>query len=137
MPGPRRVLRFVLPAAAALLLFAALDAAQASIRRELDEMMAHVEAGEVDADRVHLSKRQVRYTVTIDVTSAKERKQVRYARLRLLLDGDRLAVYRLEGWPTHRRYESYAGSQTELWLYDDKDVTYVFQDGRLIDTRIR
>ena len=137
MPKPRRVLRFVLPAAAALLLFAALDAAQASIRRELDEMMAHVESGDVDADRVHLSKRQVRYTVTIDVTSAKERKQVRYARLRLLLDGDRLAVYRLEGWPTHRRYESYAGSLTELWLYDDKDVTYVFQDGRLIDTRIR
>ena len=111
--------------------------ADASIRRELDALLEHVEAGSVDADRVHMSTRQVRYSVTIDVGSAKERKQVRYARLHLLLDGDRLAVYRREGWPTHRRLEDYAGSVTELWLYDDRDITYVFKDGRLIGTRIR
>ena len=88
-------------------------------------------------DDVSLGKRQVQYTVTIDVRGAKERKQVRYARWHLLLSGDRLTVYQREGWPTHRRLEDYAGSKTELWLYDDKHVTYIFKDGNLVGTRMR
>lgn len=133
MPLPRRVLRLVLPTFVACLLFGALDA-NASIRRELDELMGLVESGNVHVEDVTMTKRLVRYTVTISVDSAKERKQVRYARLRLLLDGDRAQVYRTEGWPTARRRVDYAGRVTEHWIYDDKHITYVFQGDRLIET---
>ncbi len=136
MSVPRRVLRLVLPFCA-LALLASIDA-DASIRDDLDELMGLVEAGEVDADDVTMSKRRVTYgSVQIDVHGAQERKQVRYARLRLLLSGDRQAVYRALGWPTHRRLESYAGATTELWHYDGKSLTYVFEDGMLTGTRIR
>jgi hypothetical protein len=128
------VFRLVLPAFSALLILTALDA-DASIRRELDELMGLVEAGQVDVADVTMTTRLVQYAVTIPVHGAKERKQVRYARLRLLLDGDRLHVYRREGWPTARHLEDYAGSVTELWTYDDRHITYIFKDGQLIETR--
>lgn len=134
MPLPRRVLRLVLPTVAACLLLGAVDA-DASIRRELDELLGLVESDDVLVEELTMTKRLVRYTVTIPVDSAKERKQVRYARLRLLLEGDRLEVYRYEGWPTARRREDYAGSVTELWTYDDRHITYIFKDGKLVETR--
>jgi len=134
MPTPRRVLRLVLPAFSALVFFVAFDA-NASIRRELDELMARVESGDVDIDDVHMSTRRVQYSVTIPVEGKKERKQVRYARLKLLLAGDQLHVYQSEGWPTHRHREDYAGVITELWTYDARHITYIFADGRLIETR--
>ena len=134
MPTPRRVLRLVLPAFSALVLFGAFDA-DASIQRELDKLVASVESGDVDVEDVTISKRRVQYTVTIPVKGKKERKQVRYARLKLLLEGDRLQVYRTKGWPTHRRREDYAGSVTELWIYDAQRMTYIFKEGRLIETR--
>lgn len=134
MPAPRRVFRLVLPAFSAVLFLGTPDA-DASIRRELDEMLERVGVGEVDPGEVTMTTRLVQYTVTVPVHSAKERKQVRYARLRLLLEGDRLGVYRHEGWPTARRREDYAGSVTEVWIYDDQHITYIFKDGKLIETR--
>ena len=134
MPTPRRVLRLVLPAFSALVLFGAFDA-DASIQRELDELVALVESGDVDISDVTMSKRRVQYSVIIPVKGKKERKQVRYARLRLLLEGDRLHIYQTEGWPTHRRREDFAGSITELWIYDPQRITYIFKDGLLIETR--
>lgn len=133
MPLPRRVLRLVLPTVAACLLLGAFDA-DASIRRELDELLGLVESDDVVVEELTMTTRLVRYTVSIPVDSAKERKQVRYARLLLLLDGDRLHVYRTEGWPTARRRVDFAGSVTEHWIYDDKHITYVFQGDRLIET---
>jgi hypothetical protein len=136
MSVPSRALRLILPGfAACLLLLGSIDS-EASILKELEEAIQLVESGAVDRDDVTMTKRVVEVAVKVPVKGAKERKQVRYARWHLLLDGDQRAIYKREGWPTYRLRESYAGSVTEQWTYADKKVTYVFQGNRLVDTRL-
>ena len=69
------------------------------------------------------------------VKGQRERRQVRAARWRQSLSGDRLEVYDQEGFPVYRHYESYAGIRSEHWTYRENRVTYVFKAGELIQTR--
>jgi hypothetical protein len=110
--------------------------AEASILKELEEAIQLVESGTVDRDDVTLTKRVVEVAVKVSVRGPKERKQVRYARWRLLLEGDQRTVFQSEGWPTYRLREDYAGSATELWTYADRKITYVFQGNRLVKTQL-
>lgn len=134
MSVPTKALRLVLPGiAAAVLVFGGIDA-RASILEELQEAISLVDAGLVDVDDVKLTKRVVDVVVKVPVKGKQERKQVRYARWHLLIDGDQRCVYEREGWPTYRHRESSMGVVTESWTYADKHITYVFQGNRLIDT---
>jgi hypothetical protein len=126
--------RHVVPALAAAFLASGFFAAEASLLRELEEAIALVEAGEAS---VALSKRRVEITTVVyPVKGEQERKQVRYARWRLLLDGDRRDVYDRQGWPTYRTRESFAGSVTERWTYPEHHRTYVFEGDRLVRTEL-
>ncbi len=129
-----RPLPLFLSVYAAALLYSGLFAAEASLLQELDEAIALVEAGE---GSVTLSKRRVEITTVVyPVKGEQERKQVRYARWRLLLDGDRRAVYDKEGWPTYKTREDFAGSVTERWTYPEQHRTYVFEGDRLVRTEL-
>jgi hypothetical protein len=88
----------------------------------------------VKVDDVKLTKRVVQVVVKVPVKGKQERKQVRYARWHLLVDGDQRQVYEKEGWPTYRHREDYAGVVTERWTYADRHITYVFEGNRLVDT---
>jgi hypothetical protein len=114
---------------------AAAPSAQASILEELREMTRLEAEGELDRDDVSMMKRLVEYTVRIPVHGKQERKQVRYAHLRLLLDGDRAQAYEQYGWPTHRLQVDEMGGVTEHWIYDALQTRLVFRDNRLIDRR--
>jgi hypothetical protein len=126
--------------AVAAILFGAVDA-EASLLLELDRVVALARNGEVE--NVELTKRQVEFTVRVDETDVRvvysvhgkqERKQVRYANLRLQLAGDRQAVYADRGWPTYRTLEDSAGTRTERWTYADEKITFVFAGDRLLRT---
>jgi len=121
--------RHVVPAFAAAFLVSGFFAAEASLLREFEEAIALAEAGEAS---VALSKRRVEITTVVyPVKGEQERKQVRYARWRLLLDGDRRDVYDSQGWPTSRTRVNFAGSVTERWTYPEQHRTYVFEGDRL------
>ena len=129
-----RPLRLILPLFAAAFFFAGSFDARASLLRELDEAIALVEAGDAS---VKLGKRRVEITTVVyPVKGEQERKQVRYARWRLLLDGDRRTVYDNEGWPTYRTREDFAGAVTERWTYPEQHRTYVFEGDRLVRTEL-
>ena len=126
--------------AAAAVIFGAFDA-EASLQRQLDRIVGLTKAGK--AENVELTKRQVALTMRLGATDVhiaygvhgkQERKQVRYANLRLQLAGDRQATFESRGWPTYRTLEDYAGARTERWTYADAKVTYVFAGDRLVRT---
>lgn len=113
--------------------------AEASLQRQLDRVVDLAKAGK--AERVEFRKRQVEVTMRLGATDVRlaygvhgkqERKQVRYANLRLRLAGDRQAVFDSRGWPTYRTLEDYAGQRTERWTYADEKITYVFAGDRLL-----
>lgn len=134
MSVPTKALRLLLPGiAAAALGFGAIDA-ESSILEELQAAISLVDAGVVDVDDVKLTKRVVEVVVKVPIKGKQERKQVRYARWYLQLDGDQRQVYEREGWPTYRHREDYAGVVTERWSYADAHITYVFKGNQLVDT---
>ena len=73
--------------------------------------------------------------VLMAVKGKRERRQVRAARWRRSLTGDRLEVYLREGFPLYRHFESDSGVRTEHWTYRQKGVSYVFKAGELIQPR--
>ena len=132
-------IRHSLPAlAAAVVLFGAFDA-EASLERQLDRVVGLAKAGK--AENVEFTKRQVGLTMRLGHTDVnilyavhgkQERKQVRYANLRLQLGGDRQAIYDRLGWPTYRTLEDFGGARTERWTFVDQKITYVFAGDRLL-----
>lgn len=98
---------------------------------------AHLPAGQ-QGDTPALRKHFVepRPGVIVAVTGSRERRLVRYARWIQLLAGDRLSVYEEEGYPSYRHYELDAGRKTEHWTYPEKGITYVFEDGNLLGTKL-
>ena len=114
---------------------AAAPSAQASILEELREMTRLEAAGALDRNDVSMTKRVVEYTVRIPVHGMQERKQVRYAHWRMLLDGDREQAYEEYGWPTHRLQVDEMGGVTEHWIYDALQVRLIFRNDRLVERR--
>lgn len=131
-----RASRFLFPILVALLLLARAGGAEASILQPLQEIISSVEAGDIDAANVSLTSHAVRVNgKTTSVHGKRERRQVRYARLHLLLDGDQRTAYEAHGWPTYRLREDAMGVITETWTYPEKNLTLVFRGNRLIETR--
>jgi hypothetical protein len=75
---------------------------------------------------------EVKEGIFVAVKGARERRQVRFARLIDSFGGDRREVYERQGFPVFRYRERAAGVETEHWTYPGKQVTYTFQGDRLI-----
>jgi len=69
------------------------------------------------------------------VKGERERRQIRFARWKAMLDGDRARIYETHGHPVFRHQELTAGILREFWTYPEQRWTYVFEGGRLVDTR--
>jgi hypothetical protein len=70
--------------------------------------------------------------VFVAVKGARERRQVRFARLISMFEGARREVYERKGFPTFRHFERVGGARTEHWSYPDDHVTYVFRGNDLV-----
>lgn len=120
--------------AAALVILSCPIASRASILPQIKEAEALKAKMGSSLTTPVLSKHyvEVQKGVFVAVKGARERRQVRFARLVEAWQGDRRAVYEREGFPTFRYRELEAGVTTEHWTYPGKQVTYTFQGDRLL-----
>jgi hypothetical protein len=125
---------FAAVTAAALIVLSCPVASRASILPQIQDANAlKKEMGpalQVPVLREHYV--EVEPGVFVAVKGARERRQVRFARLINMFGDDRLEVYERMGFPPFRHFEQAGGARTEHWAYPDKQVTYVFRGNDLV-----
>jgi hypothetical protein len=76
--------------------------------------------------------------VFVAVRGSRERRQVRFFRLRDGWSSDQSRAADRYGFPVYRYRDLTAGVLTEIWTYPEKDVDVIFDgEGRFLETRLR
>jgi hypothetical protein len=81
---------------------------------------------------------EVKRGTWVAVKGARERRQVRFARLKDTWSTDHHDVAKEWGFPVFRYREEQAGLRTEVWSYPAAHVEIVFnREGQIIERRLR